>query len=173
MAFNTPAAYGMYPDDVPVQHVVQTLNQSGFDNEQICLMVWPRHHIASVMREANILNSERKSSAMSVEMIGWLMKLGAVIIPTAGFFIRSRAFLHALVMRKDSPGLCGNSGALVGLGFSKRDAERLEDQVCDMGVLVYVACPERDRTTKAVEVLRRTGASETATLERAAVQTAA
>ena len=173
MAFNTPAAYGMYPDDIPLQHVVQTLNQSGFDNEQICLMVWPRHHIASVMREANILNSERKKNAMSEEMIGWLMKLGAVIIPTAGFFIRSRAFLHALVMRKDSPGLCGNSGALVGLGFSRRDAERLEDQVCEMGVLVYVACTEKDRTTKAMEILRRTGASETATLERAAAQAAA
>jgi hypothetical protein len=173
MALSTPAAYGMYADDVPVQQIVQTLNQSGFDNEQICLMVWPRHHIASVMRDANILCSERKASKMSVEMIGWLMKLGAVIIPTAGFFIRSRAFLQALVMRKDSPGLCGNSGALVGLGFSKGDAERLEDRVCDMGILIYVACPESDRTTKAMEVLRRMGASETATLERAGACAAA
>jgi hypothetical protein len=173
MALNTPAAYGMYPNDTPVQHIVQTLNQSGFDNEQICLMVWPRHPIASVMRDANILNSEREASALSVEMIGWLMKLGAVIIPTAGFFIRSRAFLHALVMRRDSPGLCGNSAALVGLGFSKGDAERLEDRVCDMGVLVYVTCTERQRTAKALEVLRRTGASETATLERTAAQAAA
>jgi hypothetical protein len=173
MAVNTPAAYGMYPDDVSLQQVVRKLNQSGFDNEQICLMVWPRHHIAGVMREANIFNAEKKASAMTVELIGWLMKLGAVIVPTAGFFIRSRAFLHALVMRKDSPGLCGNSGALVGLGFSEGDAERLEDQVCEMGVLVYVACQERERTSQAVEVLRRTGASETATLERAVAWEAA
>jgi hypothetical protein len=173
MASDTPAAYGMYSDDTPVQHIVQTLNQSGFDNEQICLMVWPRHPIASVMRDANFLNPERKASTMSIEMIGWLMKLGAVIIPTAGFFIRSRAFLHALVMRRDSPGLCGNSGALVGLGFSRGDAERLEDRVCDMGVLVYVACTEKERTTKALEVLRQAGASETATLERAAAHATA
>jgi hypothetical protein len=165
MALHTLAAYGMYPDDVPVQHIVHTLNQSGFDNEQICLMVWPRHHIASVMRDANILNSGRSRSAMSAEMIGWLMKLGAVIIPTAGFFIRSRAFLRALVMRKDSPGLCGNAGALLGLGFSKGDAERLEDRVCDMGVLIYVTCPEKERTATAMEVLRQTGARETAMLE--------
>jgi hypothetical protein len=37
-----------------------------------------------------------------------------------------------------------------------------------MGVLVYVACPESERTTRAVELLRRTGARETATLEKEA-----
>jgi hypothetical protein len=42
-----------------------------------------------------------------------------------------------------------------------------------MGILIYVACPESDRTTKAMEVLRRTGASETATLERAGACAAA
>jgi len=167
MAAPMPAAYGMYASDVALQQVVRSLNQSGISNEQICLMVWPRHHIAKIMREANLLNSERRGTATVEELMGWLMKLGAVIIPTAGFFIRSRAFLHALVMRKDSPGLCGNSGALVGLGFSECDAERLEDQIGETGVLVYVESPERERTTQAVEILRRTGAIETATLEQA------
>ncbi len=173
MAENTPAAYGTFPDDVPLRQVVQKLNQSGFDNEQICLMVWPRHPLAGVMREANICSAEKKANAISIELIGWLMKLGAVIIPTAGFFIRSRTFLHALVMRKDSPGLCSNSGALVGLGFSEYDARRIEGRVCEMGVLVYVACQEMERTTQAVEVLRRTGARETATVGRAVVLEAA
>ncbi|MFY9842401.1 MAG: hypothetical protein WA718_12360 [Terriglobales bacterium] len=164
----TPAAYGMYPHDASLQQVVRMLNQSGFDNEQICLMVWPRHHIASVMREANILNAERAAGAITVGLIGWLMKLGAVIIPTVGFFIRSRTFLHALVMRKDSPGLCGNSRALVALGFSEDDAERFEfeNEPSDTAVLVYVACPEGagTRTSRAVDVLRRTGAQECAAL---------
>jgi hypothetical protein len=101
------------------------------------------------------------------------MKLGAVIIPTVGFFIRSRAFFHDLVMTADSPGLCGNSRTLVGLGFAENDAERLEREFRQLGVLLYVACAEKARTTQAVEILRRAGASRTATLDRAAAREAA
>jgi hypothetical protein len=173
MAVHTPAAYGMYYDDVSLQRVVHTLNRSGFDNEQICLMVRPRHYIAAAMRESNILNSDRAASATTVELIGWLMKLGAVVIPDVGFYIRSRAFLQALVMRKDSPAMCGNSRALVGLGFSEEDAERFERELREMGVLIYVSCPENATVPRAVEALRRTGAKETAALEAAALEKSA
>src|SRR4029077_7582859 len=164
MALSTQAAYGMYPQDVALQQVVQTLNQSGFGKEDICMMVSPRHPIATTVREANILNAEPDTSAAAAGLIGWLMKFGAVMIPTVGLFIRSQAFLQALVVRKDSPGLRGNSRALVGLGFSEGDALRFERQLREMGVLVYVTCSEGERTTRAIELLRRTGARETATL---------
>jgi hypothetical protein len=52
------------------------------------------------------------------------------------------------------------------LGFSEGDALRFERQLREMGALVYVACSESERTTRAVELLRRTGARETATLEK-------
>ncbi len=162
MVVNTPAAYGMYSEDISLQQVVQGLNQSGFDNEQICLMVWPRHHIATVMREAGILDPDQETSA--VGLIRWLMKLGAVIVPKVGFFIRSRAFLHTLVMRKDAPGLCGHSRPLVALGFSEGDAARIENQPSEMEVMVYVSCPGGAKTGRALDVLRRMGAHETAAL---------
>jgi hypothetical protein len=173
MAVNTPAAYGMYPHDVALHQVVQTLNQSGFGKEDICMMVSPRHPIASIVREANILNAEPEASAVATGLIGWLMKFGAVMIPTVGLFIRSQAFLQALVVRKDSSAAYGNSTALVGLGISEGDALRFEHQLREAGVLVYVACPENSKTTWAVELLRRTGAREIATLEKEAALEAA
>jgi hypothetical protein len=164
MAVSTPAAYGMYPHDVELHQVVQTLNQSGFGKEDICMMVSPSHPIATTVREASILNADPQASAIAAGLIGWLMKFGAVMIPTVGLYIRSQAFLQALGVRKDSPGLRGNSRALVGLGFSEGDALRFERQLREMGVLVYVTCSEGERTTRAIELLRRTGARETATL---------
>ena len=152
MAVNTPAAYGMYPHDAALHQVVQTLNQSGFHKEDICMMVSPRHPIAASVRETNILNAEPEASAVTAGMI-----------PTVGFFVRSQAFLRALV-RTDSPAR-GSSRTLVGLGFSESDAERFENQLREVGILVYVACPESARTTCAAEVLRQTGAQEIATLE--------
>src|SRR5580698_10052646 len=108
MALNT-AAYGMYSQDVALNEVVHTLNQAGFDNEDICMMVSPSHPIASLVREASLFNSERESNAVTAGLIGWLSEFGAVMIPTVGFFIRSQAFFHAL-MSRDAPALCGNAG---------------------------------------------------------------
>jgi hypothetical protein len=169
----TPAAYGMYRQDVPLHEVVRTLNQAGFGNEDICMMLSPRHPIAAVVREASILNAEREASAVTAGLIGWLSEFGAVMIPTVGFFVRSQEFLHALLAPRDSAPLCGSSGTLVGLGFAEDDAERYERQLRELGVLVYVSCPESAKTNWAIELLRQTGASEAAMLASEAVVTAA
>ena len=119
MSVNSAAAYGMYPQEVALHDVVHTLNQAGFENEDICMMLAPTHPIATIVREASILNTEREASAVTAGLIGWLSEFGAVVIPTVGFFIRSQAFFHALVVAKDAPALCGSTKTLVGLGFPK------------------------------------------------------
>lgn len=164
MAVNTAAAYGIYPQDVALTEIVNTLNQAGFNNEDICMMLAPTHPIAALVREASLFTSERDGNSESAGMIGWLSAFGAVLIPTVGFFIRSQAFLHALMTTREAPALCGNARTLVGLGFSEIDAERYENQLRRLGVLVYVACDENAKTLWAQEVLRHTGARETATL---------
>ncbi len=169
MAVNTPAAYGMFAGNVALPQVVQTLSQSGFDKDDICMMVSPAHPLATVVREAHIIRTESVADPATTSVIAWLMKVGAVMIPTVGFFIRSQAFLQALMEGKE---LTGNSKALVGLGFSEGDALRFEHQLRKTGVLVYVACSEKGSANRAVEVLRRTGARETATLQKEVAQAA-
>lgn len=165
MAVTTAAAYGIYPQDAVLTDIVRNLNQAGFVNEDICMMLAPTHPIASIVRDASLFSSDRQDTAASAGMIGWLSAFGAVLIPTVGFFIRSRVFLHALMVARESPGLCGNARTLVGLGFSEHEAERFEGQLARLGVLVYVSCPESAKTLWAREVLRHTGARETNTLE--------
>src|SRR6266699_3587547 len=165
MPVHTPAAYGMYSHETPLNEVVRALNQAGFGNENICLMLAPTHPIATIVREASFLE-EREASAVTAGLIGWLSEFGAVVIPTVGFFIRSQAFFHALVVAKDAPALCGSTKTLVGLGFPENDAERFETQLREVGVMVYVSCAESAKTGWAREMLLRTGARETATLEK-------
>jgi hypothetical protein len=164
MPVNTAAAYAIYSHDVALADIVHTLNQAGFENEDICMMLSPTHPIASVIREASVFNTERDDSGATAGIIGWLSAFGAVLIPSVGFFIRSQAFLHALMTTRNSPALCGNANTLVSLGFSQDEAKRFEDKLRHVGVLVYVACAESANTRWAQEVLRHTGASETATL---------
>lgn len=165
MAPNTTAAYGMYSQNVALNDVVHTLNQAGFDNEDICMMLAPTHPIASLVRDANLFNSERESDAVTAGVIGWLSEFGAVLIPTVGFFIRSQAFFRALMVTRDTPAICENVRTLAGLGFPEDDAARFERQLRQLGVMVYVSCSESAKTMWACEVLRHTGAHESATLE--------
>jgi hypothetical protein len=163
---NANAAYGVYAEeDIQVAEVVRALNDAGFQNEDICLMLACSHPIAATVREVSFLHTDREASSSTAGVIGWLSEFGAVVIPTVGFFIRSQAFLHALVTARDAPALCGSSRTLLCLGFPKENAERLEDQLCEAGVLVYVACSESARASWAVELLRQTGAQEADELE--------
>jgi hypothetical protein len=170
MRVNGAAAYGIYSQDVTLTDIVGNLNQAGFENEDICMMLSPCHPIASIVRDASLFNAEKGASAGAANLIGWLSKFGAVLIPTVGVFIRSQAFLHALMAAPGTPALCGNSRTLVGLGFSDEEAERFEDRVFDLGVLVYVSCVENAKMLGALEALQHTGALESATLEQTTLE---
>jgi hypothetical protein len=165
---NTVAAYGVYPTAVELVEVVRTLNGAGFKNEGICLILAPTHPIATFVRDANLLNQERETSPVTAGLIGWLSEFGAVVIPSIGFFIRSQPFFHALLLARDAPALCGNSRTLVGLGFPDSDAVRFEARLQQAGFLVYVASPEIAKVNWALQLLRITGAEESATLEKVA-----
>jgi hypothetical protein len=164
MNINGTAAYGMYPRNVALPEVVCALNRAGFEKEDICMVLSPAHPVATVVRDAKILDAKPEDRATSARMIGWFSEFGAVVIPTVGFFIRSQAFFHALLIEQNFPALSRGSRTLVGLGFSEDEAKRLGHQLCDVGAMVYVSCPENAKANSAIELLRRAGAKEAASL---------
>ena len=173
MSANGTAAYGMYPRNVALPEVVCALNRAGFDNEHICMVLSPAHPVATVVRDAKILDARKEETATSARMIGWFSEFGAVVIPTVGFFIRSQAFFRALVIEETFPTMSRGSGTLVDLGFSEDEAKRLGHQLCDVGAMVYVSCQESGKASSAIELLRRAGAKEAAGLRMAKAAEAA
>lgn len=159
------AAYALYPHDVALAEVLKALGQSGFDKESICMMLAPKHPISTIVREANTRTFEPESSAVTAGLIGWLSQFGAVLIPTFGFFIRSREYFHSLLVEPASTNGNGNCGTLAGLGFRAEDTERFEQQLREDGVFVYVSTPGLSRTQWALELLRAAGANEAGLLE--------
>lgn len=159
------AAYAVYPRHVPLFDIASTLNQAGFGNEEICMVLSPAHPVAQIVREANVLELERESRAQSARMIGRVSELGAFVIPSVGLFVRSPEFLEALLTDHESSSLSAKSTALAILGFSQADVERLGQQICDrFGALIYVSCQEHARTDRAIELLRNAGAWEAASM---------
>jgi hypothetical protein len=160
MPFDAMAAYGIYRHRCALSDVLKTLNQGGFSNEKICMMLSPTHPIGTVVREANALNTDRQASAVTAGLIGWLSEFGAVVIPTVGFFIRSQEFFRAIITETEPVLRCGSSRTLEVLGFPENEAERLQYSLDQGGALVYVSCPESAKTQWALELLRGTGAEE-------------
>src|ERR1700733_11046395 len=164
MSVNGTAAYAVYPRNVALPEVVSALNEAGFEDKDICMVLSPAHPVATGVGDAKIAGIEREESASNARMIGWVSKFGAVVIPTVGFFTRSQAFLKALLAEENFPALSRGSRTLLGLGFSEDEAKRLGQQLCDVGALVYVSCREGAKADGAVELLRRAGAREAAGL---------
>ena len=165
MNTNGAAAYGMYPRNVALPEVVYSLNRAGFENEDICMVLSPAHPVATVVRDAGMLDAKPEESATSARMIGWFSEFGAVVIPTVGFFIRSQAFFRALVTEQNAPTMSRGSGTLSGpFGFSEGEARRLGHQLSDVGAMVYVSCPEGGKADSALRLLRTAGAKEAASI---------
>lgn len=160
------AAYAVYSRHVPLFDVAKTLNQAGFDNKEICMVLSPAHPVAQIVREANVLELERESRVLSARMIGRVSELGAFVIPSVGFFVRSQEFFQAFVT--DHEWLASvRSKTLASLGFSNEEVERLDQQICDrIGALIYVSCQEDARTDQAIELLRNAGAWEAASMQQ-------
>jgi hypothetical protein len=159
------AAYGIYPRQAALPEVVGALNQAGFENTDICMVLSPAHPDAAAVSDTSIFEVDAEDRALSARMIGWFSKFGAVVIPTVGFFVRSQSYLDALVSEKTSETLSHGSRTLLGLGFPQSDAERLGHQLCDVGALVYVSCPESSQVDGTIELLRCAGAREAASFD--------
>jgi hypothetical protein len=157
------AAYGLYPRHVALPDVVRALNNAGYGNANICMVLSPAHPHAAAVAGGSILEG-LEETAISTRVIEWFSALGAVIIPTICFFVRSQTFLQAVVNDQNVPSLSGGSRTLIGLGFSQDDAKRLGHQLTDVGALIYVSCGEDAKADGAIELLRSTGASEAASL---------
>ncbi len=164
MNTNGTAAYAMYPRTVALPEVVCALNRAGFDNMDICMILSPAHPDAEVVREATVFHCKPSERATTARMIDWFSKLGAVVIPTVGLFARSHSFLQALTEEPRASMVPRRSQLLLALGFSPEDAERLGQQLCDFGALVYVSCPDSMKTDGVIELLKDAGAREAACL---------
>jgi hypothetical protein len=154
MRINETAAYAMYPRSVALPTVVYALNRAGIHNEDICMVLSPAHP------DAGVFDSEAASSA---RMIAWFSELGAVFIPTVGFFIRSQAFFPPST-EQSFPNLSRGSKTLLNLGFPQEEAKRLGLQLSDFGALIYIPCSESAKAETAIQVLQNLGAREASTL---------
>jgi hypothetical protein len=158
------AAYGVYSQKVELQQVVATLNQAGLHNKDICVLLAPAHPLAGLARDHMLLSPEADHAASS-RLLGWLLDLGAVVIPRAGYFIRSRDFIQALMVEPKASASLRNAMTLSSLGIRESDAHRCAGLISETGGFIYVSCSQVEQSHSVRDILRDAGAEEARCLQ--------
>jgi hypothetical protein len=157
MTSGKTAAYAVYDSEsLCVERALEALNQAGFQNEEICVLLAPQHPIAEIVREAHLAPAP-DSAASAATLVEWLGRMGAVVIPGVGFFVRSKQFLEAWMETAEDSADCG---LLSPLGIADGEARRLEDDLCHDSAVIFVLSAKVADAEWAKEILLRSGAGE-------------
>ncbi len=159
------AAFGLYLSGVDLQSLVGELSGAGFPNEDICVVLPADHDAAGTLRS---LQTGTPDSASQVEnVLAWLARFGAVVVPSVGAFVAGREFVGMLFGVGCKPRACNQ--VLHSLGIPQADADRYEEWVNLGGSVAYVCCDHVDRVQEACEILEDAGAEEVSWLDEADV----
>lgn len=167
MIFSTTAAYAIYPMAVPIDEIIGNLNSAGCRDEDVCVLLAPTHRLAQAVRDAKVAPEMLNSDSPTSELLQWLSRFGAVIIPGVAFFVSSRVFLRAVLAPCPATQTAGCADGLIGLGLPPQEADRYGDRLSRDAIIVFVCCNGAARAQWIREVLRTTGAEETACLQEA------
>jgi hypothetical protein len=118
----------------------------------------------SLMRKARKHQKGRLQGAGTGAVIGgalgWLAGVGAIAIPGVGPFLAAGPIMAALAGAGVGGTAGGLVGALIGMGIPEYEAKRYEGRIRKGGILLSVHCDNSEWTSKAKDILERTGAED-------------
>lgn len=165
MAGKNTAAFGIYPDEASLRRGVDTLQLEGFRMEDISVLFPENAGTKDFAHEKGTKAPEGAatgagSGAVVGGVLGWLVGVGTIAIPGVGPFLAAGPIMAALAGAGVGGAVGGLTGALIGMGIPEYEAKRYEGRVRDGGILISVHCDNSDWTSKASDILERTGAND-------------
>jgi ActD protein len=165
MAGKNTAAFGIYHSEESLRTGINTLAHAGFRETDVSVLVPENvgtkdfaHEKATKAPEGATTGGA--SGAVVGGVLGWLAGVGSIAIPGIGPFIAAGPILAALAGIGVGSVTGGLVGALVGAGIPEYEAKRYEGMIRKGGFLVSVHCDNSEWTSKAKEILERTGADD-------------
>jgi hypothetical protein len=159
------SVFGIYPTRVHAEEAVDALRTAGFRNTDISALFPDNVGTKDFAHEKNTKAPEgtaagATSGAVLGGVLGWLAGIGALAIPGIGPLIAAGPIVGALAGAGAMGVAGGIVGALVGMGIPEYEAKRYEGRVKSGGILLSVHCDDSDWTSRAKDILKRTGAED-------------
>ena len=161
------SVFGIYPTRTHAEEAVDALRTAGFRAEDISALFPDNQGSKDFAHEKNTKAPEGATTggttgALTGGVLGWLAGIGALAIPGVGPLIAAGPIMGALAGAGIGGVTGGLIGALVGMGIPEYEAKRYEGRVKSGGILLSVHSDNSEWTSKAKDILHRTGAEDVA-----------
>ena len=165
MAGKNTAVFGIYHDRRGVEQAVDALRAAGFRNTDISVLFPENQGTKDFAHEKNTKAPEGTATGAGTGAViggtlGWLAGIGALAIPGVGPLIAAGPIVAALTGVGVGGAIGGLTGALIGMGIPEYEAKRYEGRVKEGGMLLSVHSDNSEWTSKAKDILQRTGAED-------------
>src|ERR1700752_1456278 len=156
--------------------IVEQLKAANFSNNDISVLLPDKTGTRDFAHEQHTKAPEGAVAGAGTGVVlggalGWMVGIGSLAIPGLGPFIAAGPIMAALAGAGAGAAAGGLVGALVGMGIPELEAKQYEGKVKDGGILVSVHCDDSDWTSKAKDILERTGANDVSSAGEKSVST--
>jgi len=165
MAGKNTAAFGIYRNEASLRNGVETLQREGFRTTDISVLFPANEGTKDFAHEKGTKAPEGAAAGAGVGavaggILGWLAGVGSIAIPGVGPFLAAGPIMAALAGAGVGGTAGGMIGALAGAGIPEYEAKRYEGMIKEGGILMSVHCDNSEWTSKAKDILERTGARD-------------
>ena len=165
MAGKNTSAFGIYHDEATLKNGIYELERNGFRVTDISVLYPENVGTKDFAHEKSSKAPEGASAgagtgAVVGGVLGWLAGVGAIAIPGVGPFLAAGPIMAALAGMGAGGATGGLIGALAGAGIPEYEAKRYEGLVKKGGILISVHCDNSEWTSRAKNILERTGADD-------------
>lgn len=165
MAGKNTAAFGIYPNEASVRDAVEALQREGFRLTDISVLFPHNEGTKDFAHEKGTKAPEGAAAGAGTGAViggalGWLAGVGSIAIPGVGPFLAAGPIMAALAGAGVGGTAGGLVGALIGMGIPEYEAKRYVGRIRKGGILLSVHCDNSEWTSKAKDILERTGAED-------------
>jgi hypothetical protein len=159
------SVFGIFHTGKQAERSVDDLLAAGFSNNDISVLLPDNESTRVFAHEKNTKAPEGTTAGVTAGgaiggTLGLLAGFGALAIPGIGPIVAAGPIMGALAGLGVGGAVGGLIGALVGMGIPEYEAKRYEGRIKEGGVLLSVHCNTPERTTRAKDVLKHTGAQD-------------
>jgi len=162
------SVFGMYLSSKEAESAVNVFSNAGFTASDISVL--RREKFESEEKPATDNNTKAPEAAVVGAgsgaavggALGWLLGIGALVIPGIGPVLAAGPIVTVLAGIGVGGAIGGFAGCLVGVGIPEQEAKIYEGTLKKGGVLVAAHCESSDDLKRAESIMKRTGAKDVA-----------
>jgi hypothetical protein len=159
--------FGIYSSRGEIAPGINALRESGFAQSDVSVLLPENLGSNELVTEKETKAPDTalagaSSGAVLGGALGWLVGIGALIIPGIGPLVAAGPILGILAGAGVGGALGGFAGALVGVGIPEHEATKYEKRLAAGAILVAVHCRSSREAKRAKMIMATSGADDIA-----------